>query len=124
MIDQTDFAGNPYPIKAAVFVFQNFLMSTPNIKKSIRAINNMDFVLCVDTHMSETAQMADIVIPGSNYLEQQDLSANWGLFRSIGLRQPTVPSWFGGMSETDFFLPARAGARARRVPQQRGQRQR
>jgi len=104
MIEQTDFVGNPYPIKAAVFVFQNFMMSTPNTEKNTRALENMEFVLCVDTHMSETAQMADIVIPGSIYLERNDFNSNWGLFRSIGLRQPVVPSWIGGMSETDFFL--------------------
>ncbi len=104
MIEQTDFVGNPYPIKSAVLVFQNLMMSVPNVQKNIEALSNMEFVLCVDTHMSETAQMADIVIPGSNYLERADFNANWTLFRSVGLRQKVVPSWIGGRSETDFFL--------------------
>jgi thiosulfate reductase/polysulfide reductase chain A len=104
MLSQTDFVGNPYPIKAAVFVFQNFVMSVPNSQKNLDAINKMDFVLCVDTHLSETALMADIVVPGTNYLERYDYNPNWVTFRSIGLRQPVVPSWIGGMSETQFFL--------------------
>ncbi|MBI4954552.1 MAG: molybdopterin-dependent oxidoreductase [Myxococcales bacterium] len=104
MLSQKDFAGNPYPVKCAVFVFQNFVMSTPNTQKNLDAIENMEFVLCVDTHMSETALMADLVIPGSSYLERFDFNANWSTFRSIGLRQPVIESWIGGMSEAQFFL--------------------
>jgi thiosulfate reductase/polysulfide reductase chain A len=104
MIAQRDFLGIPYPIKAAVFVFQNFVMSTPNTEKNLRAIGEMEFVLCVDTHLSETAMMADIVIPGSQYLERYDYNAAWVTYRTLGLRQPAVRSWFGGRSESQFLL--------------------
>ena len=104
MIAQADFAGNPYPVKAAVFVFQNFLMSVPNTQRNIDAIMNMEFVICVDTHLSETAMLADIVFPGSHYLERFDFNANWVTFRSLGLRQPVVPSWIGGLSEANLCL--------------------
>jgi len=104
MLEQKDFLGNPYPIKACVIVFQNLLMSTPNTQRNIDALNQMDFVLCVDSHLSETAMMADIVIPGSSYLERFDFNANWSTFQSLGLRQPVVKSWIGGRSEAQFFL--------------------
>ncbi len=104
MLEQKDFAGNPYPIKAAVFVFQNFVMSVPNTQRNIDAIEKMDFVLSVDTHLSETAILADLIIPGSHFLERFDFNPNWVSFRSIGLRQPVIPSWIGGVSETQFFL--------------------
>ena len=104
MLAQKDFVGNPYPISAAVFVFQNWVMSVPNAQRNIDAINKMEFVLCVDTHLSETALMADIVVPGTHALERFDLMTNWTTFRSLGLRQPAVASWIGGLSETQFFL--------------------
>ncbi|MBI4820821.1 MAG: molybdopterin-dependent oxidoreductase [Deltaproteobacteria bacterium] len=104
MINQRDFLGVEYPVKAAVFVFQNFLMSTPNTYRNMQALNMMDFIMCLDTHMSETAQFADIVIPGSSFLERYDYNANWGTFRSIGLRQPVIDSWIGGMSEAQFLM--------------------
>lgn len=104
MIRQRDFLGVQYPMKAAVFVFQNFLMSVPNTQKNIDAINQMEFVLSVDTHLSETAMMADIVVPGTHYLERFDFNPNWITFRSMGLRQPVIPSWVGGRSETQFFF--------------------
>jgi len=104
MLRQRDFLGVSYPIKAGVFVFQNFLMSVPGAQKNIDAMNQLDFVLCVDTHLSETAMMADIVVPGSHALERYDFQPPWVTFRSLGLRQPVIPSWIGGRSETQFFF--------------------
>lgn len=96
--------GQPYQAKAAVFVFQNFTMSVPNRAKNVEAIKKMEFVLCVDTHMSETAELADIVVPGSHALERYDLNSNWVTFPALGLRQPAVKSWVNGMPEYDFVM--------------------
>jgi len=96
--------GEPYQPKAAVFVFQNFVMSVPNRAKNIEAIKKMDFVLCVDTHMSETAELADIVVPGSHALERYDLTNNWVTFPAMSLRQPAVKSWVNGMPEYEFVM--------------------
>lgn len=104
MVDQTDFVGNPYPQKACMIVFQNPMMSTPNTDLVRRALEQMEFIACIDTHMSESAQMADIVFPGAQYLERNDVNANWVTFRSIGYRQAVVPSWIGGMTEWQLFL--------------------
>lgn len=96
--------GQPYQAHAAVFVFQNWVMAVPNTKKNIDAIKKMDFVMVIDTHISETAELADIIIPGSNFLERYDLNSNWVTFPSLGLRQPAVKSWINGMSEADFIF--------------------
>jgi anaerobic selenocysteine-containing dehydrogenase len=104
MLEQKDFVGNPYPIKACAVVFQNLMMNMPNSNVVKAALEQMEFIFVVDTHMSETALMADIVFPGAQYLERNDVNANWGTFRSIGYRQQVVPSWFGGMTEWQLFL--------------------
>lgn len=104
MREQRDFAGNPYPVKAAVFVSQNFVMSVPNTQRNIEAIGQMEFVLCVDTHLSETALLADVVVPGSHWLERFDLNPHWVSFPAVGLRQPAVSSWIQGLSEVQFFI--------------------
>lgn len=104
MLQQKDFLGNDYPIKSCVIVFQNLLMSTPNTQKVVNALMNMDFIMCMDTHLSETAMMADLVIPGSNYLERFDFNAQWVSQRALGLRQPAVDSWIAGRSEAQFLL--------------------
>ncbi|MHB9111150.1 MAG: molybdopterin-containing oxidoreductase family protein [Thermoleophilia bacterium] len=81
--------------KAVFFMFQNWVMSIPNTQKSIDAINKMELVICCDTHLSETAQMADYIIPGSHALERYDYNSNWVTHYSLSLRQPVVSSWIG-----------------------------
>ncbi|MBI2937569.1 MAG: molybdopterin-dependent oxidoreductase [Thaumarchaeota archaeon] len=97
-------SGQPYQARAAVFVMQNFVMSVPNAQKNIDAIKKMEFVVAVDTHISETADLADIIIPGTNYLERYDITSNWVTFQSLSLRQPVVKSWINGLTETEFFM--------------------
>jgi len=95
-------SGLPYQPKAAVFVFQNFVFSVPNTAKNLEALNNMELIVAVDTHMSETAMMADYVIPGSNYLERHELCTQWVTFPAVSLRQPVVPPVFGQRLEYEF----------------------
>lgn len=105
LINKQDFLGFAFPARAAVIVFQNLMMSMSDPERTRQALEAMDFVMCIDTHMSETAEMADVVIPGSNYLERYDSNARWVTFRSINLRQPVVKSWIpGGRSEAQFFM--------------------
>jgi len=94
--------GQPYPLKAAVFVFQNFVFSVPNTAKNLQALNNLDVIVSVDTHMSETALMADYVIPGTHYLERWDVAPQWVTFQATSLRQPVVPPLFGQKAEYEF----------------------
>ena len=96
--------GTPFPYrpKAAVFVFQNFVMSVPNTRKNYEALNNLELIVSVDTHMSETAMMADYVIPGSHYLERYELLPQWVTFPVVALRQPVVDPIFGQKVEYDF----------------------
>jgi thiosulfate reductase/polysulfide reductase chain A len=105
MINQRDVMGFAYPVKAAVVMFQNLMMSMSDPERTRKAMEAMDFVMCVDTHMSETALWADVVIPGANYLERYDINPRWVTFRAISLRQPVVKSWIpGGRSEAQFFM--------------------
>jgi len=94
--------GNPYLPRAAVFVMQNFVFSVPNTAKSLQALKNLELIVAVDTHMSETALMADYVIPGTTYLERYELLPQWVTFPVVALRQPVVPPLFGQKPEYEF----------------------
>jgi len=96
--------GLPYQPKAAVFVMQNFVFSVPNSKKTIAALNKLELIVSVDTHMSETALMADYIIPGSNYLERYEIAPQWVTFPVVALRQPVVAPLFGQRLEYDFVM--------------------
>jgi len=97
-------SGQPYQPRAAVFVFQNFVHSVPNMQKNLQALKNdkLELIVSVDTHLSETAMMADYVIPGTNFLERRDLYPQWVTFPAISLRQPVVPTVFGQKAEYEF----------------------
>lgn len=94
--------GVPYMPRAGIFVMQNFVFSVPNTAKSLQALNNLELIVAVDTHMSETALMADYVIPGTNYLERYELLPQWVTFPAVALRQPVVPPLFGQKPEYEF----------------------
>ena len=90
--------------KAGVFVFQNFVMSVPNTQKNIEFMNKLEYVVVNDIFMSETAEMADIVIPGSVYLERYDFTGYWVTWPVLGLRKPVVKSVINGLTEVEFWM--------------------
>ena len=63
----------PYPIKALIVSGCNLALTWPNTNKVRRTLKNLDFMLVVDIFMTDTAKMADIVLPGTTFLERQDL---------------------------------------------------
>ncbi len=97
-------SGQPYPLRAGVFMFQNFVMSVPNTAKNVAALKKLDYIVVFDTMMSETARLADIVIPGSHFLERWEVNVNWVTFPATAIRRPAVKSVINGMTEQEFIL--------------------
>ncbi len=64
--------GNPYPIKAFFTYKTNPMQTGANRQKTIEMINRLDFMLSIDIMMSDTAWMADLVLPAASYLERMD----------------------------------------------------
>lgn len=92
----------PYQPKAAVVIFQNLAMSIPGTQTVIEALKKLELLVVVDTFRSETAEMADYLLPGTTYLERYDLTTNWVSFSSVSLRQPVVAPLFGQLAEYEF----------------------
>lgn len=89
-----------YDIDTMMIVFQNPAMAVPNgMQLFPDAAKKMRKIFVVDTMMSETAHFADIVLPGSVYLERYDLNTHWVLWPALGLRQPVVKPIFGQPTE-------------------------
>ena len=65
-------SGEPYPIKAWVAYACNVGMTMPNPPESRRAADNLDLLVVIDTHPSNTAGYADVVLPDTTYLERHD----------------------------------------------------
>lgn len=89
--------GKPYPIKGWMTYKTNPMQTGANRNKTIKMINTLDFMMTVDIAMSDTAWMADLVLPAPSYLERQDpLSAFLASSTCSGVitRDPVVPAMF------------------------------
>ncbi|WP_432663835.1 molybdopterin-dependent oxidoreductase [Wukongibacter baidiensis] len=62
---------NP-PIKCLFITKANPLVQVPNIGKTIEAIEKVDFKVVIDMFMTDTAKYADLVLPTTNILEEED----------------------------------------------------
>jgi thiosulfate reductase/polysulfide reductase chain A len=89
----------PYAPKMGVIVFQNVMMSVPGSPTVAKALAKLETLVVVDTMLSETAMMADYVLPGTTYLERYDLNSHWVTWPVLGLRQPVVKPLFGQPAE-------------------------
>lgn len=85
-------AGRPYPIKGWMISKQDPLSALPEQAKTMRMIEQMDFIGVIDIQMSDTAYYADVVFPESTYLERQDpIEVLSGIWPVVVLRQPVIP---------------------------------
>lgn len=62
----------PYPIKSMIISGANPLLTWPNTEKMEAALKNLEFLAVMDIFMTRTAQMADLVLPASTFLERTD----------------------------------------------------
>jgi thiosulfate reductase/polysulfide reductase chain A len=89
----------PYLPKMLVCIFQNPMMSVPGPQTVAKALAKLETLVVIDTMMSETAMLADYVLPGTVYLERYDLNSHWVTWPCLGLRQPVVRPLFGQLAE-------------------------
>ncbi len=89
--------GQPYPIKGWMTYKTNPMQTGANRNKTIEMIHKLDFMMSVDITMSDTAWLADLVLPAPSYLEREDpLSAFLASSTCSGVitRNPVVPALF------------------------------
>ena len=84
-------AGTPYPVKAWMIHKQDPLNALPDQARTLKMLQQMDFVGVVDIQMSDTAWYADVIFPESTYLERQDpVEVLSGISPVVVLRQPVI----------------------------------
>jgi formate dehydrogenase (coenzyme F420) alpha subunit len=62
----------PHPIKALLVQGGNPVSSWPNTEKTLEALNRLDLLVVMDTYMTETAKLADIVLPAASFFERPE----------------------------------------------------
>jgi formate dehydrogenase major subunit len=63
-------------LKALYVIGENPLVSDPDVNHAEASLNNLDFLVVQDIFLTETAQLADVVLPTSCYAEKDGTFAN------------------------------------------------
>jgi anaerobic dimethyl sulfoxide reductase subunit A len=90
------------PIRIAYIVAANLINRCPDTKKNIRALEQIDFIVCQDPYFTPTARYADIVLPICTDLERTDLVVSWGHDSHLFYSQQSMEKL--GESRTDYWV--------------------
>lgn len=63
-------------VKAQYIMGENPLMSEPNLRHAHHAIENLEFLVCQDLFINETARYADVILPGASWAEKDGTFTN------------------------------------------------
>jgi anaerobic selenocysteine-containing dehydrogenase len=83
VLTKTILTGDPYPIKSAMFILTNPLVSYPNSKETYRALMALDFMVVSELFMTPTASLADIVLPVAWGMEHDELGYWPGWYEEV-----------------------------------------
>ena len=87
-------------IKAMYIMGENSLLSDPNLSHTREALEKLEFLVVQDVFLSETAQMADVVLPGTSFAEKDGTFTNTGRRIQI-VRKAIEPI---GQSRPDWMI--------------------
>ncbi len=65
--------GKPHPVKAMLVTLSNPALNWPNSRRSQQALKKLDFLAVMDMFMTDTASLADVVLPAASFLERTDI---------------------------------------------------
>ena len=98
----TILSGKPYPFKALVMTAANPVLTNPNTPKVKKALASLDLFVVRDLFLTETAQLADYVLPAASYLERSELHTFSGL-QKIALTSRVLQPEPDVQDEYQFF---------------------
>ncbi len=97
--------GKPYPIKAMMVSIANPIQEYPNTTKVKKALDKLDFLVVHELFMTETAKMADIVLPASTFFEKTELckTQNLALTKYFQVSHKVMEPLYESLPEWKFI---------------------
>ena len=100
---------DPYPVKAMLIAGGNPLLTFPNSKTHTKAFRKLDFLAVFDLFMTPTAQLAHLVFPAADFLENLELhDYGQGGNPALGLIKPVTRTTTGWPAWKMIFELARS----------------
>lgn len=89
--------GDPYQIKAALFLLTDPILSYPDSRKTYEAFLRLEFIVVSELFMTPTAALADILLPAAWGMEHEELGYWPGWYEEIRaypkLVEPPGEAW-------------------------------
>jgi anaerobic selenocysteine-containing dehydrogenase len=96
--------GKPYPVRALYASGVNILVTYPDTRRTMEALRSLDFVAVASHAMTPTAEYADIVLPKTTTLEEEEVSF-MPSGPTVQFTRAVVPPQGEARSEIDIALP-------------------
>lgn len=77
----------PYPVRAMLIMAANPALTSPNSQEVRAAMEKLDFLAVADIFMTQTAQLADVVLPACTFLEH----TYYATYETAADLKPTLP---------------------------------
>jgi len=91
--------GKPYPVRAAITLADNPVITYPNVKLVYRALKSLDLYVVTDFFMTPSAELADYVLPAATWLERPSLGMGVG----EAALSPVVEGEYDRKTDYDFW---------------------
>ncbi|MCL5291335.1 MAG: molybdopterin-dependent oxidoreductase [Actinobacteria bacterium] len=96
----------PYKLRAMILDGVHPIATWPNAGKVKKALASLDFLVVVDQFLTETAELADVVLPAAHFLNRYEFwehASMYGVPR-IGLAIKAFEDKDGRLSDLEFWL--------------------
>lgn len=84
----------PYPIKALIIQGANPAVTMANSKRFLQALKKLEFIVVIDLFMTQTAKLADIILPTTTSFEKTQLNSSSMNGNRIMLQNKVI-EWVG-----------------------------
>jgi cysteine desulfurase NifS len=98
--------GKPHTIRALIIHAGSLLISWPQTPIWRETLKNMDFLVCIDRHLTADAAYADIVLPATTFYENESYMTYGPIFR---IRERVIEPL--GEARSDFLIMAELAKR-------------
>jgi len=92
---------DPYPFRALIVTGANPALTNPNSNRVLQGLEALDLLVVRDLFMTETAAVADYVLPAASFLERTELHAH-AKYQIVSVTREVV-SWPEVQGEYDFW---------------------
>jgi len=88
-------------LKALYVVGENLAVSAPDISRTTEALKKLDFLVVQDLFLTETAALADVVLPAASSVEKEGTFTS--MERRIQMVRRAIPPWGDCKTDLEIF---------------------